>query len=140
MNIIKRIKGYFLTTKKNENPLVEEKMVEKLNATEMEILSAKGNILRCEEGKDFLNFEPLEQYDAIVTNPPFSIKNKIFERCIKLDKPFCLLMSATSIQSASFIEILSKAKEFNVMMFNRRISYNGDRPAFPSWYYSGGFF
>lgn len=90
--------------------------------------------------QDFLEYEPTEQYDAIVTNPPFSIKNKVFERCIELDKPFCLLMSATSIQSASFVQILSKIKDFYTMMFDKRISYNGDRPPFPSWYYSSGIF
>lgn len=93
-----------------------------------------------DDGKDFLNYEPSEKYDAIITNPPFSIKNDIFKRCIDLDKPFCLLMSATSIQSASFIQRISKAKDFNVMMFDKRISYSGDRPPFPSWYYASGLF
>jgi hypothetical protein len=93
-----------------------------------------------DNGQDFLNYEPIEQYDVIITNPPFSIKNKIFERCIELNKPFCLLMSATSIQSASFVKIISKAKDFNIMMFDKRISYSGDRPPFPSWYYASGLF
>lgn len=93
-----------------------------------------------DDGQDFLEYEPMEDYDAIITNPPFSIKNKIFERCIELDKPFCLLMSATSIQSASFVKVISKAKDFNVMMFDKRISYSGDRPPFPSWYFCSGLF
>ena len=93
-----------------------------------------------DNGQDFLEYKPTEHYDAIITNPPFSIKNKIFQRCIELNKPFCLLMSATSIQSASFVQILSKIKGFNVMMFDKRISYSGDRPPFPSWYYSSGIF
>jgi hypothetical protein len=93
-----------------------------------------------DNGNDFLNYEPTEQYDIIITNPPFSIKNKIFERCIILNKPFCLLMSATSNQSASFVKVISRAKYFNLMIFDKRISYSGDRPPFPSWYYSSGLF
>jgi hypothetical protein len=93
-----------------------------------------------DNGNDFLNFQPIEEYDIIITNPPFSIKNKIFERCINLKKPFCLLMSATSIQSASFINVISNIKNFNVMMFDKRISYNGDRPPFPSWYFASDLF
>tara|TARA_R110002072_G_scaffold299382_1_gene474790 strand:+ start:99 stop:680 length:582 start_codon:yes stop_codon:yes gene_type:complete len=93
-----------------------------------------------EDGYDFIDYEPKDEYDIIITNPPFSIKNEIFERCINLNKPFCLLMSATSIQSASFIKTIAKAPDFNVMMFDKRISYNGDRPPFPSWYYSSGLF
>ena len=88
------------------------------------------------EGKDFLIYNPNEQYDAIVTNPPFSIKNKIFQRCIEIGKPFALLMSATAVQSASFIRTISKAKGFKTIMFDKRISYSGDRPPFPSWYFT----
>jgi len=87
-------------------------------------------------GQDFLTFEPLEEYDAIITNPPFSIKNDIIKRCIELDKPFALLLSATCIQSKSLINILSRAKKFEFLMLDRRISYNGDRPPFPSWYFT----
>lgn len=86
--------------------------------------------------QDFLKYEPKEKYDAIITNPPFSIKNKIIQRCIELDKPFALLLSATCIQSASLIKILSKAKQFQYIIFDKRISYNGDRPPFPSWYFT----
>ena len=93
-----------------------------------------------DDGKDFLKYEPNIQYDIIITNPPFSIKNDIFRRCIYLNKPFALLMSATSIQSASFVRTLSEINDFYVMMFDKRISYNGDRPPFPSWYYTSRLF
>ncbi len=91
-----------------------------------------------EDGKDFLNYEPKEEYDVIITNPPFSIKNKIIERCIELNKPFALLLSATVIQSAGLVELLSKLDDFKMIMFDKRISYSGDRPPFPSWYFTNG--
>ena len=86
--------------------------------------------------EDFLEYEPKENYDIIITNPPFSIKNKILERCINLKKPFILLLSATCIQSASLINIISRCDGFNFIMFDKRISYSGDRPPFPSWYFT----
>ena len=89
-----------------------------------------------DNGQDFLNYIPDEDYDCIITNPPFSIKNKILERLIELDKPFAILLSATCIQSASLIRLLSKLDDFKVIMFDKRISYNGDRPPFPSWYFT----
>ena len=89
-----------------------------------------------ENGQDFLNYEPNEHYDAIITNPPFSLKNEFMEKCISLGKPFALLLSATCIQSASLINIISKCESFNFIMFDKRISYNGDRPPFPSWYFT----
>lgn len=88
------------------------------------------------DGKDFLSYEPEEEFDAIITNPPFSIKNKIIERCLYFDKPFALLLSATVIQSASLIKLLEKTKELYFLLFDKRISYQGDRPPFPSWYFT----
>lgn len=88
-----------------------------------------------DDGKDFFNYEPYK-YDAIISNPPFSLKNEVLKRCIDLGKPFALLLSATCIQSASLINIISKAKDIKFIMFDKRISYNGDRPPFPSWYFT----
>ncbi len=88
-------------------------------------------------GQDFLTFEPTFEFDAIVSNPPFSIKNQIISKCIKYGKPWALLLSATCIQSASLIKLLSQ-QEINFYMFDKRISYNGDRPPFPSWYFTHG--
>lgn len=91
-----------------------------------------------DDGQDFLTYEPTEQYDAIITNPPFSIKNKIIERCLHFKKPFVLLLSATVIQSASLIKLLEKTPNLFFIMFDKRISYSGDRPPFPSWYFTSG--
>ena len=43
---------------------------------------------------DFLKDEIFlkDNYEAIVTNPPFSLKQKFYERCMKLGKPFALLI------------------------------------------------
>ena len=87
-------------------------------------------------GQDFLTYKPIEEYDIIITNPPFSIKNKIIERCLELNKPFVLLLSATVIQSASLIKLLERTPELFFIMFDKRISYSGDRPPFPSWYFT----
>lgn len=91
-----------------------------------------------ENGKDFLSYRPEENFDCIVTNPPFSIKNKIIERCLYFDKPFALLLSATIIQSASLVQLLEKFKDMYFLIFDKRISYSGDRPPFPSWYFTSG--
>lgn len=90
-----------------------------------------------DDGQDFLTYEPDFEFDAIISNPPFSIKNEVFEKTIGYNKPWALLMSATSIQGSSFIEILSKEEQQHDIKFNQRISYNGDRPPFPSWYMTG---
>lgn len=91
-----------------------------------------------DHGQDFLTYEPDFDFDLIISNPPFSIKNEVFKKVISYNKKWALLMSATSVQSASFIKILSKEKQLNNLMFDKRISYSGERPPFPSWFFTGG--
>jgi hypothetical protein len=44
------------------------------------------------QGIDFLRFNPIFDYDVIVTNPPFNQRNQFLKRCYSIGKPFCLLM------------------------------------------------
>ena len=53
-----------------------------------EIVSALGQP-NIHEQRDFFQWQP-DEYDCIVDNPPYSIKQKVFERCIELNKPFAL--------------------------------------------------
>ena len=46
-----------------------------------------------DNGQDFYTYEPIEHWDCIVSNPPFTNKRKIFERALGLNKPFALMMS-----------------------------------------------
>ena len=50
------------------------------------------------EGKDFLTWQP-EDFDCIVTNPPYSIKQQFLERCYELGKPFALLLPLTTFET-----------------------------------------
>lgn len=50
-------------------------------------------------GENFFEYEPfLSMHDAIVTNPPYSIKNGWLERCYDLGKPFALLLPYTAME------------------------------------------
>ena len=51
-------------------------------------------------------FENKIEFDLIVTNPPFSLKKKEFERLRELNKPFLLLMPVSTITKKS-IKIIS---------------------------------
>lgn len=42
--------------------------------------------------ENFLSYAPKWDFDMIVTNPPFSLKRKFFERCMFFNKPFALLI------------------------------------------------
>ena len=49
------------------------------------------------KGQDFFEYEP-EHWDLIVSNPPFSIKDKVLERLYSFNKPFAVLLPLNSLQ------------------------------------------
>ena len=75
-------------------------------------------------GQDFYNYEP-ENWDVIVSNPPFTNKRKIFERCLSFNKPFALLMSNTWLNDSAPKQLF-KDKDLQLLMFDKRIEYNNN--------------
>lgn len=83
---------------------------------------------------DFL--ESKYEYDILITNPPFSIKEKVFEKCLQNEKDFILVLPETFIFSVGFYNLLEKYK-FNYKLFSPKqrvyfIDENGNqnRPNF----------
>lgn len=74
-----------------------------------------------DDGKDFYNYEP-EEWDCIISNPPFTNKRKIFERALSFNKPFALLMSNTWLNDAAPKQIF-KDKDLQLLMFEQRIKF-----------------
>ena len=59
-----------------------------------------------DNGKDFFYYEPTEQYDCIISNPPFSLKDKVLERLSTLDKPYAILMPLPTLQGQKRFDFL----------------------------------
>lgn len=86
------------------------------------------------EGKDFYNYEP-DHWDIIVSNPPFTNKRKIFERCLGFGKPFALIMSNTWLNDSAPKQLF-KEKDLQLLMFEQRIQFNNlKKITFSSSYY-----
>lgn len=47
-------------------------------------------------GQDFFEYEP-QNYDCIISNPPYSKRQAVLERLYKLGKPFAMLMNMNGI-------------------------------------------
>jgi hypothetical protein len=90
------------------------------------------------EGKDFYEYEP-EQWDVMISNPPFTRKRQIFERALSFNKPFALLAPLTWLNDAAPKQLF-KEKELQLLMFDKRIKFGqGDKITFSSAYYCWNF-
>jgi hypothetical protein len=90
-------------------------------------------------GQDFYTYEPNEEWDIIISNPPFTNKRGIFERALSFNKPFALLMSNTWLNDAAPKQLFMK-KDLQLLMFDKRIKFlnNGivnNKITFSSSYY-----
>jgi len=91
-------------------------------------------------GQDFYFYEP-EEWDLIVSNPPFTNKKDIFKRAIGFNKPFCLLMSLTWLNDST-PKKLFRDKGLQLLMFEERMTFKGqekDKINFSSAYYCRDF-
>ena len=102
------------------------------------ILKAEGfQVVRSHlnDDKDFFHYQP-EQFDIIVSNPPFSTKLDIFERIIfDLKKPFVLLMNMMAInyQNVSNLFQLVNPK-IQFIIPDKKVSFDGNTSSFSSGY------
>lgn len=94
------------------------------NSHFVKILKKEGfNVINThiETGQDFYRYEP-EHWDIIVSNPPFTNKRKIFERCLGFNKPFALIMTNTWLNDSAPKQLF-KNRDLQLLMFDRRIKY-----------------
>ena len=73
-------------------------------------------------GQDFFEYEP-PKWDMIVSNPPFSLKQQVVERCLALGKPFALLLSNLWLNSSAPCRFF-KEQEMQILLFDKRINYS----------------
>ena len=75
-----------------------------------------------DDGKNFFDYEP-KNYDCIISNPPFSIKDDILKRLFELDKPYAILLPLPSLQGIKRFPYL---KNSEALIFDRRINFYKD--------------
>ena len=90
-------------------------------------------------GHDFFGYEP-DEWDMMVSNPPFTNKRKYFERALDLGKPFALIMTNTWLNDSAPKQLF-KDKDLQLLMFDKRMKFispdgrDNDKITFSSSYY-----
>jgi hypothetical protein len=72
-------------------------------------------------GKNFLDWKP-DQFDCIVTNPPFSIKQEFIERAYEIGKPFAFLLPLTTLATAKR-QALFQQYGIEIILFDKRLHF-----------------
>lgn len=76
-----------------------------------------------DNGENFFYYEPDEQYDIIISNPPFSCKDDVLKRLYELDKPYAILLPIPTLQGQARFPYM---KDIQYLGFDKRINYYKD--------------
>ena len=96
-----------------------------------------------EDGTDFFNINNLQDYDAVVSNPPFSKRQKILEKLFRANVPFALIMNFNGLFDAKSRWELFRTNHFELIVPQGRMKFFnnegiGNSPNFQSIYVCNG--
>jgi hypothetical protein len=72
-------------------------------------------------GQDFLRWQPAEHWDAIVTNPPYSLRREFIARCYALGRPWAMLMPLTTLEGRR--QELFRRHGVELLLLDRRVNF-----------------
>ena len=85
---------------------------------------------------DFLTDVPNFDFDMIITNPPYSLKNEFLKKCYEYDKPFCLLLPLTSLEGIERGKMF-REKGIDVLVLDKRCDFMDNKKS--NWFNTSWF-
>lgn len=79
-----------------------------------------------DEGSDFFDFDDFEEFDAVVSNPPFSKRQKILEKLFEVGIPFALIMNFNGLFDAKNRWELFRRNRFELLVPQGRMKFKND--------------
>ncbi len=103
-----------------------------------EYLENKGFSVYGDKDMNFLNIKPYKPTDFILTNPPYTIKDKFLKHAFELGYPFAFLLPITALGGKKRIDLF---KEFGIQLIipDKRINYITPNKGKSSWFHSAWF-
>jgi len=92
----------------------------------VKILEAERHIVHATHicnGEDFFNCKIPSECEYIISNPPYSKRNKILKRLFELGKPFAMLMNTNGLFDSDLRWNLFKKNNFTLIYLKGRVNY-----------------
>lgn len=84
-------------------------------------------------GQDFFFYEP-ENYDIIISNPPFTRKLEVLKRLYELGKPFAMILGLPILNYQEVGEFFI-GKELQLLIVDKKVSFDGNTASFNNSYF-----
>lgn len=103
-----------------------------------EVLKEQGyNIISTDitNGFNFLTDKPNFEFDMIITNPPYSIKDDWLKKCYEYNKPFALLLPLTALEGSTRNNLYTK-NGISVIILDKRVNFTDKKNVWfnTSWF------
>lgn len=84
---------------------------------------------------NFLTDNPDFDFDMIITNPPYSLKNEFLKKCYEYGKPFALLLPITALEGLERGRLF-RENGIEVLVFDKRCDFSGKKSCWfnTSWF------
>ena len=87
---------------------------------------------------DFLTDTPNFQFDMIITNPPYSLKDEFLEKCYEYKKSFALLLPLTSLEGINRGKMY-RENGIELLVFDRRCNFIYNNAKKSNWFNTSWF-
>ena len=87
---------------------------------------------------DFLKDIPEFNFDMIITNPPYSLKDEFIKKCYEYNKPFCLLLPLTSLEGIGRGKMF-RQNGIELLVFDRRCNFIYENAKKSNWFNTSWF-
>lgn len=85
---------------------------------------------------NFLTDKPNFNFDIIITNPPYSLKDEFIKKCYEYKKPFALLLPLTALEGVERGKLYNKYG-IQLIVFNRRLNFMNNKKS--NWFNTSWF-
>lgn len=80
------------------------------------------NVISTDKKENFFEYKPEENFDMIITNPPYSLKDDFLKKCYEWKKPFCLLLPITALEGKKRGKMF-RENGIEILVFDGRVQF-----------------